>query len=78
MPGSWRLSILLSPELAEGDFRRTLPRFQTETVSANQRTVAELHSLAAEKNLTTQLALFGSWFRISISFRLRASSITNT
>jgi aryl-alcohol dehydrogenase-like predicted oxidoreductase len=45
-------------ELAEGDFRRTQPRFQGENLEANMRIVAKLHEIAEEKEVTpAQLAL---------------------
>ena len=45
-------------ELDEGDFRRALPRFTGENLQANQRLVAKLGEIAAERGCTSgQLAL---------------------
>jgi aryl-alcohol dehydrogenase-like predicted oxidoreductase len=48
-----------SPEdFEEGDFRRSNPRFQGENFEANQRIVAKVQEIAAEKDVTpAQLAL---------------------
>ncbi|MDK1376873.1 MULTISPECIES: aldo/keto reductase [unclassified Sinorhizobium] len=45
-------------DLAADDFRRSLPRFQAENLSANAALVSTLETLAAQKGITTaQLAL---------------------
>ena len=45
-------------DLADDDFRRSLPRFQSENFDANAALVARLQALAAEKGVTAaQLAL---------------------
>ena len=44
--------------LQEGDFRKTLPRFQAEYLENNQNLAKELNAFAATKNATgSQLAL---------------------
>ena len=52
---------IAKPEtLDDGDWRRTLPRFQAEAMEANAKVIATLEKLAAEKGVTSaQLAL--SW-----------------
>ena len=48
----------LTPSVAADDFRRSLPRFQSENFDANAALVARLQSLAEEKGVTAaQLAL---------------------
>jgi aryl-alcohol dehydrogenase-like predicted oxidoreductase len=45
-------------KLAEGDFRRTLPRFTPEAMQANEALVDLLKDIAAQKNATpAQIAL---------------------
>lgn len=45
-------------ELAEGDMRRNLPRFQAEALEANQVLVEPLAEVASEKEATpAQIAL---------------------
>ncbi|HAY3552340.1 aldo/keto reductase [Elizabethkingia meningoseptica] len=45
-------------QLEEGDFRKSLPRYQAEYLENNQNLARELNELAAQKNITgTQLAL---------------------
>jgi pyridoxine 4-dehydrogenase len=49
-------------DLPEGDFRLTMPRFQEEALTANQKLVNEVKALAEKKNVTAaQVAL--AWIR---------------
>jgi len=50
---------IAKPEtLDDGDWRRTLPRFQAEAMEANAKVIATLERMAAEKGVTSaQLAL---------------------
>ncbi|MCA1405687.1 aldo/keto reductase [Ensifer sp. IC3342] len=51
-------TITKTDDLAAGDFRRSLPRFQAENFDANAALVSTLETLAAEKGVTAaQLAL---------------------
>src|SRR5437868_12849036 len=44
---------IAKPEtLDDGDWRRTLPRFQAEAMEANAKVIATLEKLAAEKGVT--------------------------
>ena len=51
-------TIASASELQEGDFRKTLPRFQAENAEANQRQLRIIAQIAAEKGCTVaQIAL---------------------
>ena len=51
-------SISANSDLADSDYRRTLPRFQDDAISANRELVAAVQEVAAEEGATAaQVAL---------------------
>jgi aryl-alcohol dehydrogenase-like predicted oxidoreductase len=54
-------------DLPEGDWRRTLPRFQADTIAANQALVTAVRAIAARRDATpAQVAL--AWVRAQGSY----------